>query len=169
MECAGMIIWALGLIDTWPKIDEEISRDLLKNLSVQRVPFLSKHPKLRPHQEITFKRDLMEFWHWRVITRQLIEKKSPFVPNENMKRDGLNTLDDLVRVAAKAGHERGDVEEVLDEDFVFRGKPFRSLSPHEYQVAASIITERHYALNWLCGMAPGNRWDETPTHTRWSH
>jgi len=25
--------------------------------------------------------------------------------------------------------------------------------------------ERHKALNWLCGFAPGNRWDETPTDT----
>lgn len=31
--------------------------------------------------------------------------------------------------------------------------------------ATSIIMERHFALNWLCGMAPGNRWDETPTDT----
>jgi len=169
MECAGMIMWALGLIDRWPKIDAETSPDLLKSILVKKVRFLSKHPKLRPPQEMCSKRDLMEFWHWRVVTRRLIEEKAPFEPDENMKRAGLNTLDEIVRFAAKSGHERGDLEETLDEDFVFRGKPFRDLSGEEYRIAASIITERHYAFDWLCGMAPGNRWDETPTHTRWSY
>ena len=53
----------------------------------------------------------------------------------------------------------------MEKDFAFLGKPFRSISPDEYQMATSIIMERHVAMNWLCGMAPGNMWDETPTET----
>jgi hypothetical protein len=29
----------------------------------------------------------------------------------------------------------------------------------------SITEERHFALNWLCGYAPDNDWDATPTPT----
>jgi hypothetical protein len=82
-----------------------------------------------------------------------------------MKKAGLNTLDDIVCLSAKSAYEKGDLEEIIDEDFVFEGKAFRTLSDNEYQRATSIIMERHYALNWLSGMSPGNRWDETPTET----
>jgi hypothetical protein len=30
---------------------------------------------------------------------------------------------------------------------------------------SSATIERHFALNWLRGYAPGNEWDETPTDT----
>jgi hypothetical protein len=29
----------------------------------------------------------------------------------------------------------------------------------------SVAVERHFTLNWLCGYAPGNEWDDTPTGT----
>ncbi len=165
MECAGMIMWALRLFNTWPKIDAQFDPDLLKDVPIQKVGLFSRHPKLRRHEEISAKRDLMEFWHWRVRTRQLIEQDHPFEPDDKMKMAGLNKLDDIVRFSAKAAHEKGDLPEILDEDCVFLGRPFRSLTAEQYQNATSIIMERHYALNWLCGMAPGNRWDETPTET----
>ena len=86
-------------------------------------------------------------------------------PYEELRRSGFTSYDDIVRFAAKTAHERGDIPQILDKDFVFLGKPFRELPPDEYQQAHSIIMERHCALNWLCGFAPGNRWDETPTDT----
>jgi hypothetical protein len=165
MECAGMIMWALQLIDQWPKIDEEMPVGLLKDVPVHRVGWFTKHPPLRPSDEVSTKRNLIELWHWRVRTRQLIEMGHPFEPDENMRKAGLNTFDDIVRFSAKSAHADGILPEVLDEDFVFLGKPFRGLSEEEYQVATSIIMERHYGLNWLCGAAPRNRWDETPTDT----
>jgi hypothetical protein len=33
---------------------------------------------------------------------------------------------------------------------------------NEWSPAVAIARERLHALNWLCGYAPGNRWDETP-------
>jgi hypothetical protein len=51
------------------------------------------------------------------------------------------------------------------EDFPVRGIAFRDLSLSEWKDVSSVIIERHFALNWVCGRAPGNRWDETPTGT----
>lgn len=161
MECVGMLMWALGLIDKWPAIDDQIDPKLLKTIP----PPAGYKARLRSSDEISQKRDLIEFWHWRVRTRQLIEERRPLRPDEHMKKLGIRTYDDIVRQAAKSGLEQGGLTEILEEDFVFRGKPFRALSSEEFSEAASIIMERHYALNWLCGLAPKNRWDETPTET----
>lgn len=53
----------------------------------------------------------------------------------------------------------------IDGDFPAFGRAYSSISPEEWSIATSIAMERHKALNWLCGFAPGNRWDETPTDT----
>ena len=54
---------------------------------------------------------------------------------------------------------------LIDEDFPARGKAYRDLDEALARELASIASERHMALNWLWGSAPGNRWDETPTDT----
>ncbi|HNU50651.1 MAG TPA: hypothetical protein PKJ98_07000 [Verrucomicrobiota bacterium] len=77
----------------------------------------------------------------------------------------FSCYDDIVRFTAKAAGESGTLAEVLDEDFVAKGKPYRDLTATEWAEVTSITVERHFALNWLCGRAPGNRWDETPTDT----
>ena len=161
-ECIGMFMWALGFIE-WPKIDEEINPDLLKK--VGNKAFLDKPLTLRPEEEISKKRDLAEFWHWRVRTRQLIEKGHKFVPDKSMKKAGLYSFDDIIRFSAKHMNEEDKSFQIMDGDCVFLGKPFRKLTEDEYHYATSIIMERHFAMNWMCGMAPGNRWDETPTDT----
>jgi hypothetical protein len=89
----------------------------------------------------------------------------PVCPDENTRKLGFISYDDVVRFSAKTAHEKGTLSEIIDEDFVFLGKAFRELNEDEYETAKSIIMERHFALNWLCGMAPANRWDETPTDT----
>src|SRR5579871_4960160 len=50
-----------------------------------------------------------------------------------------------------------------DGDFPAFGNPYWDISEEEYSIATSIAVERHQALNWICGRAPNNRWDETPT------
>ena len=45
------------------------------------------------------------------------------------------------------------------------GKAYCDLSAEEWANVTSISTERHFALNWVSGLAPQNRWDETPTAT----
>jgi hypothetical protein len=165
MEAAGMLMWCLNLLNEWPKIDEELNPDLIKDVEIRKIRLWDKPTPLRDKKEIDQKRDLIEFWHWRVRTRQLIEENRPFPENEQMKSQGFHSFDDIVRVSAKKGFENGGLEQIMDDDFVFKGKPFRDLSRNEYQNATSIIMERHYALNWVCGLAPSNQWDETPTET----
>ncbi|MCE5277040.1 MAG: DUF4272 domain-containing protein [Planctomycetaceae bacterium] len=158
MECAGIMMWALNWHD-WPKIDEELSPDIFKNIPQD------KPPQLMEQAEVDKKRDLIELWHWRVRTRQLIEEGQRLPADEKLRAAGFHTFDDIVRFTAKQAHENGDLSEIKEDDFLFLGKPFRALPQEEYFIARSIISERHYALNWLCGRAPGNRWDETPTET----
>ncbi len=68
-------------------------------------------------------------------------------------------------MTAAEAHRRGDVPQPIGDDFPVFGKPYREASVEEYDTLTSIATERHRALNWLCGRAPGNRWDRTPTDT----
>jgi len=53
----------------------------------------------------------------------------------------------------------------IDEDFPAFGRAYRDLSSDEWAAVKSIAMERHFALNWLCGYAPENGWDDTPTDT----
>ena len=104
-------------------------------------------------------------WHWRVRTRKLIQDGYSFEPDDDERKRGVRTLDDIVRKSAKLAYDNGDLLEIIEGDFPYRGKAFRSLTDEEYQEATSIIMERHKALNWLCGYARGNHWDRTPTET----
>ena len=161
-ESAVVLMWALGWVENFPKMDEEVDPDILKSFDgTKKVDAL----QLRPFEEIEKKRELMESWHWRVRTKQLIDSNFKFSPPEAMKKDGIQTLDDVVKLAAKIRYEQGDLPKIIDEDYVFLGKPFRTLQTGEVALAQSIICERHFALNWLCGMAPKNEWDKTPTNT----
>jgi hypothetical protein len=54
---------------------------------------------------------------------------------------------------------------LIDEAFPANGEAYRDLDDAQARALASIALERHTALNRLCGRAPGNRWDETPTDT----
>ncbi|MBI5324933.1 MAG: DUF4272 domain-containing protein [Ignavibacteriae bacterium] len=165
MESAGMLMWSINLITEWPEIDIEISPEILKNIEDKKLNIFSKTPKLRDWAEVSSKRNLMELWHWRVRTRQLIEKGEPFIEDEHIKKAGYRSFDDIVRLAAKTAKVNGDINEIIDDDFVFKGKAFRDLNEDEYNNATSIIMERHYGLNWVCGYAPMNLWDETLTDT----
>ena len=164
-ECISMLMWALSLRETWPNIDQETTPEQVKEIQIQKIGLFFKSPDLRPQEEISRKRAIIEGWHWRTRTRGLIEENRPFPVDEQMKKAGFNSYDDIVRFSAKNHLRDGDIPGIIDEDFVFLGKAFRSLTSEEFQFATSIIMERHFALNWLCGMAPSNRWDETPTDT----
>lgn len=165
MEAAAIMIWALKLVDKFPDINEQTSPELLKIVELKKLGLFSNGLSLRSYDEISKMRDIIETWHWRVNTRRLIEDNFNFQPDENMKKVGINSLDDIVRMTAKSAYANGDIKEIIDDDFVFKGQPFRDLNKEDFNEATSIIIERHYALNWLCGYAPNNKWDETPTNT----
>ena len=165
MEAATILMWALKFIDTFPETDVQSSPELLKQVEVRRLGLLSPRPSLRSHDEISKMRDIIELWHWRVNTSRLVKDNFDFKPAESLKSAGINTLDDIITMTARSAYSKGEISNVIDDDLAFRGQAFRNLGESDFNEAASIIIERHYALNWLCGFAPKNNWDETPTDT----
>lgn len=165
MEAAIMLMWALNLVDKFPDINEQANPELLKLVETRKIELLSNKLALRPNIEISKMRDIIETWHWRVNTRRLIENNFDFYPHAKMREAGIITLDDIVQMTAKSAYSIGDIDEMIDNDFVFKGKPFRDLNKEDFDEASSIIIGRHYSLNWLCGLAPKNNWNETPTDT----
>jgi hypothetical protein len=165
MESAIVLMWALKLIDQFPSLNEQTNTELLQLVEIKKLGLFSSDLTLRPHAEISKMRAIIELWHWRVRTRRLIEDNYEFEPDENMINKGYKSLDDIVKKAAAFAYEKGDIREIINEDFVVKGNAFRDLNTDDFNEATSIIIERHRALNWLCGYAPGNAWDQTPTDT----
>lgn len=151
-EAAVCVAWALSLAEL-PGWDQEADPGALLALA----PGNLAAARLRPPGELERLRSLAELWHWRSRTRQLQE--DGYAP-----RPGQPGLDEIVRLTAEMAASRGDVP-CADGDLLVRGRPYRELDAAEWGRMASIALERHRALNWLCGHAPGNDWERTPTGT----
>lgn len=164
VEGVVVLAWALKLLDALPPYDLQASDDALKAVGLALSERDPRQLDLRPAAQIDKARDLAEFWHWRARTRQLIEMGPPLEAGPEYDAADIRSYDDIVRQAAKHAAEKGDFV-AIDEDFPALGKAYRDLTADEYQCVYSIVRERHFALNWLCGMAPGNRWDKTPLST----
>ncbi len=165
VEAAAVLMWAVQLIDSLPPFDCQASNELLKEIPSKSPPEFFAQATLRDTEHIERLRDLAELWHWRSRTKRLEGEGRAFPIDDAAKQHGFSTFDDVIRFTAKTAHQDGMLDSILDEDFAAFGKPYRSLTPDEWQMVTSITMERHFALNWLCGYAPGNRWDETPTDT----
>ncbi len=165
LEAAQILMWALRLLAEVPEPDTQSDIDL-PNLEMLNRPtsFLSS-AVLRTQSETSRARNLAELWHWRSRTEELIREGPPLLPDEQMVRQGLRSYRDIVRLAAHAAYESGDIHFVIGDDFGVKGKPYAELSPEEWSEVRSITMERHRALNWLCGYSPNNEWDQTPTDT----
>jgi hypothetical protein len=164
IESAQALMWALGMIPELPAYDVMASQDLLQFAADVGPDFLMKS-RLRDAAEIESARSLAELWHWRSRTRQLSEEGAIFPSAEKMKEAGFGGFDEIVRVTARRVAEEGRIPACIDDDFPVFGKAYRDLSAEEWATTRSITVERHFALNWLSGFAPGNAWDETPTDT----
>jgi hypothetical protein len=165
IESAQILMWALGLLAGMPAYDTQANLTDLHAVPHENLGEFIKSAKLLPQTEIDRARNVAELWHWRSRTRQLIEEGRPFPVDEQMKVAGYRTFDDIVQVAAQRAHENADIPAPINMDFPVNGKAYRDLTADEWREVSSITTERHFALNWLCGYAPRNRWDKTPTNT----
>ena len=161
-EALAVLAWALGALETLPPYDQGTDLDDLADFPpLDREAFVAS-AVLRPAEEIEQARDLAELWHWRSRTRRLTQDGAPLEPFPGSPE--IRSYDDIVRMTARSAARAGDLV-VIDEDFGVLGKAYRALSDEEWSGIASITMERHYTLNWLCGHAPGNDWDATPTPT----
>lgn len=165
MEAAAVVLWALNLVDSLPPFDTEASHDLLKHFPDRSISDFFASATLRSSDLIEELRNVAELWHWRSRTRKLEERGEVFPVDETARQLGLQSFDDIVRFTAKKAYHDGTLDHNADEDLVAFDKPYRSLTPQEWSAVNSITMERHFALNWLCGYAAGNCWDETPTDT----
>jgi len=159
LESVMSLMWALGMIPELLPYDQQAIPDLLKQIPHENIPDFLMGAKLLDKEAIENARSLAELWHWRSRTRELIEENRQLPAGLPFK-----SYDEIVRSSAKAAMEDGALL-VVDEDFAVNGKAYRDLTDNEWSSIRSVALERHFALNWLCGYAPNNNWDETPTDT----
>jgi len=159
VESIVCLLWALGYISELPPYDQQADPELTNKLPVESAEVLMKKAVLRDHTLTERQRDLAELWHWRSRTRQLQESKFMFEFPDGM------TIEKVIAMASAKAAKDGVIPTPIGDDFPAFGKAYRDLAQQEYSQATSIAVERHRALNWLCGLAPGNRWAETPTET----
>ncbi len=165
VEAVQTLMWALGSLPALPAYDTPANPKLLVKIPSREVAQFIRSARLRGADELEGARANAEFWHWRSRTRQLIERGAPFTVTEQMSKAGIRGFDDIVRLSARQAAQDGTIPPCIDEDFPAHGKAYRDLTDEEWAQVQSITVERHYTLNWLCGFAPGNQWDETPTDT----
>ena len=165
LESFQVLLWSIGALERLPPWDERAAHDLVKVPAAAMGPKFLALSVMRPRTELERQRQLAETWHWRSRTRRLIEEGETFEASPEMKKAGLDSYDAIVRFTTKQLEKSGELQQVVDEDFGVGGKAYRDLSDEEWANVTSITVERHFALNWLCGYAPENRWDETPTDT----
>lgn len=171
IEAAGCIAWALRLLPRlWP-LDEQFDGKLDFQLLAAPELGFAQNASLRPIEEIQAAAEQVKLWHWRARQLQLERKGYIWPPADatpeqiaDLQRRGLHSLDGVVRATVRLVQNTCAVE-IADEDFVAKGKPFRELSDEELHELLGIVWERHRALNWLCGFAPGNDWAAVPTET----
>jgi hypothetical protein len=159
MEAAECLLWALGYVQALPPYDEQADRDHLELLPSTSVRELRKAATLRDKTLVDSAREAAELWHWRSRTRQLEES------GRSIEMPEGQTFAQIIEEAAEWGAKEGLFDAPIDGDFPAFGRAYRDISAEEWACATSIAMERHKALNWLCGMAPSNRWEDTPTDT----
>jgi len=152
--------WALGLREQIPPYDQEVDPKSNQLPKGEKARDLVSSATLRPQAEINRQRDLAELCHWRCRTHMLLTSKK--IPDA--LPDGT-PMPEIIRRAAEKAAEDGAFPKPIDNDFPVYGKAYREVTEEEQSMLTSIAMERHKALNWLCGYAPGNRWSETPTDT----
>jgi HAMP domain-containing protein len=164
-EALQTLLWAVGIVPEMLPYDVPAGETPLKQFLGADLDRALAVSQLRPTDQLERARSTAELWHWRARTRQLIDRGETFPQSPQTAKAGIRTFDDVVRVTAKLAVEHGTIPTQIDSDFPICGKAYRDASSDEFSLAHSITMERHFALNWLCGFAPGGRWDETPTDT----
>lgn len=160
VEAIACLRWAVGKLDLLPPWDEQADPRSAGFQKGERAKDLIETATLRSAAEIEKMRDNAEAWHWRCRTLALV--KSGQIPP--VLQNGV-TMDQVIEMSANFSVEHGAFEKTIDKDYPAFGKAFREITEEEFLTVRSISQERHKALNWLCGYAPGNLWSETPTDT----
>jgi hypothetical protein len=167
VESFQVLVWALGILPKLPPYSAQADHELLKAFppdGCDPVEFI-RAASLLAAQRIASARNRAELWHWRSRTYELMLDGQALPDDPELRSAGFESYDDVVRFTVEKMVEQKSLPRSIDGDFPVRGKAYRDLTREEWATVSSITTERHFALNWLCGLAPANRWDDTPTDT----
>lgn len=149
-QALGVLLWSLSYYEEIPKppIGFTLQNNLLSKLhALESIQTFLTDAKLRSVSEIREERDRAEHWHWR-------------------SRIGINPSKELtsyIKEAADHGYKDGFNQKPIQNDFPVSDKAFKDLNEKQYRAVSSIIMERHYTLNWLCGFS--KNWDDVGTDT----
>jgi hypothetical protein len=155
LEALPPLLFALGIAPRMPGCDVAVEPSVVQALPDLRADELVARARVRPLAEVEREREVVAFWYWRSRTRQRIEDgEAP------PKRFG--SYDELVRENAASAHSEGLISAPVDGDLSVGGCAYRALSDDEFTLLSARTIERLRSFNWLCGRAPGNRWERTP-------
>ena len=141
MEANATVCWALGLVNEFPKWDEEVDELEIELFDFPSASTWRSDLSLRPLAEIEEQAKSVEAKYWRIRTPEPGAVASPYCKK-------------LMGRAAKLGQ----VKLAVDGDLALSdGRSVASASEDELQHLRSIQTERLAGLNWLCGHDPN--WD----------
>lgn len=167
MNAQAVFAWCLGMIDGLPPYDTAISDEdaAYSDEFFDHLPF-PEHFELvasnfirRSNGEIDRARTEAELWHWRSRTLEF-QRSEPVAKSSTRSK----VFQERVREAAQSCVSDG-LFVPIDDDFPAFGKPYSLLDDAEWRKIRIITEQRHKALNWVCGLAPDNNYDETPTDT----
>lgn len=162
IESFQVLLWALGFKAALPPYGEVAPRDCLRDYPPRDFEGYLQRAELRSRGAIEAMQAGAELWLWRSRLRDgaASDRRQPASP----EGDAPATLDEIIRLTAERAHGRGDLSAPVAGDFPVAGRAYRALSDEEHATVRSITLERLRALNWLCGLAPKNQWDATPTN-----
>ncbi len=158
LEALEVISWALGWGQSIAPYDQQINSESfeLGSPTFPATHALIDAAHLRPEAEILQAREIAEAWLWRARTTR-IQKG----PEAQPAPEGW-TYEKIIAETARHWEKIGAFK-ALDGDYPALGKPYRDLTPSEWETLNSIATERLYGLNWICLQAKD--WDHVPVNT----
>lgn len=158
-EALGILLWALHLISDIPPYYERFNRPKI-NLGKVKNPLNFISTLRRRNIYLLIKEHhISEMWFWRSkLFRMSCENDTDGI-QRFLEVSGLNSLDNAVRKVSIELHKNGVLDDIIDEDFAVWNKPYRCLSLEEWLEVDIITSTRFFALSWLCGYIPENKWD----------
>ena len=167
MNAQAVFAWCLGMIDGLPPYDTAISDqdasysgEFIDHLpNPEHFELVASNFNRRSNGEIERARTDAESWHWRSRTLEY-QRSKPIAKSSTKSK----VFQERVREASQSCVSDG-MFVAIDDDFPAFGKPYFLLDDAEWRKIRVITEQRHKALNWVCGLAPENNYDETPTDT----
>lgn len=153
-----VVLWALGLLETLPPVDQE--GDLsLANIEATEVSSFLPWARLRSAEAIDLAGRLYDLWHWRGQMAFLQASGAAFSETDETRSIGLRSYDDAFRWVVNRHHEIDVLPAPIDDDFPALNKAFRDLTEEERVLVGSIVLRRKNVFDWLRGWIRVDDWD----------